>query len=64
MAPYKYWSYCRQLYLMMFYTTVAGWMLYYFYKMAVGDFAGLDAKGVSTHGGLLGDPLTMTFNMV
>ena len=31
---------------MMFYTTVAGWMLYYFYKMAVGDFAGLDAKGV------------------
>lgn len=28
--------------LMMFYTTVAGWMLYYFFKTAKGDFAGLN----------------------
>ena len=28
--------------LMMFYTTVAGWMLLYFVKMAKGDFVGLD----------------------
>ena len=62
---YKYGAIAGNYILMMFYTTVAGWMLYYFYKMAVGDFAGLDAKGVGAlFGGLLGDPLTMTFNMV
>lgn len=61
---YKYGAIAGNYILMMFYTTVAGWMLYYFYKMAVGDFAGLDAKGVGAlFGGLLGDPLTMTFNM-
>lgn len=35
-------NYC----LMMFYTTVAGWMLYYFYLMVSGRFAGKDADGV------------------
>ena len=61
----KYGAIAGNYILMMFYTTVAGWMLYYFYKMAIGDFAGLDAKGVGAlFGGLLGDPLTMTFNMV
>ena len=33
--------------LMMFYTTVSGWMLLYFFKMAKGDFVGLDADGVA-----------------
>ena len=33
--------------LMMFYTTVAGWMLWYFVKMIKGDFTGLDAEGVA-----------------
>ncbi len=33
--------------LMMFYTTVAGWMLQYFIKTAKGDFTGVDAKGVT-----------------
>lgn len=33
--------------LMMFYTTVAGWMLLYFLKTAAGAFAGLDAAGVA-----------------
>ena len=33
--------------LMMFYTTVAGWMLSYFVSMAKGELAGLDTKGVS-----------------
>ena len=28
--------------LMMYYTTVSGWMLYFLYKMAVGDLSGLD----------------------
>lgn len=35
-------NYC----LMMFYTTVAGWMLYYFYLMLTGRFVGADAEGV------------------
>ena len=33
--------------LMMFYTTVAGWMVYYFYITATGKFEGLDSKQVS-----------------
>lgn len=33
--------------LVMFYTTISGWMLAYFVKMATGEFSGLDAKGVS-----------------
>lgn len=33
--------------LMMFYTTVAGWMVYYFYLTATGKFEGLDSKQVS-----------------
>lgn len=32
--------------LMMFYTTVAGWMLYYFYQMLTGRFTGKDAAQV------------------
>ena len=32
--------------LLMFYTTVAGWMLYYFYKFVVGGFVGLDTANV------------------
>lgn len=31
--------------LMMFYTTVAGWMLYYFYSFATGAFSGLHTEG-------------------
>lgn len=33
--------------LMMFYTTVAGWMVRYFVSTAVGDLSGLDASGIS-----------------
>ena len=33
--------------LMMFYTTVAGWMLYYFYLMASGAFAGMNPQAVA-----------------
>lgn len=36
-------NYC----LMMFYTTVSGWMLYYFYLMLTGKFTGLNADGVA-----------------
>ena len=46
----------------MFYTTVAGWMLYYFYKFAVGGFVGLDTANVkNTFNNLLASPATMTF---
>lgn len=51
--------------LLMFYTTVAGWMLYYFYKFAVGGFVGLDTANVkNTFNNLLASPATMTFWMV
>ena len=32
--------------LMMFYTTIAGWLLMYFFKIAAGQFDGLDRAGV------------------
>jgi NSS family neurotransmitter:Na+ symporter len=35
--------------LMMFYTTVCGWMLRYFVDMARGAFTGLDSSGVGEH---------------
>lgn len=57
---YKYGAIAGNLLLMMFYTTVAGWMFYYIYKMASGGLAGLDAEGVgAVFGALLSDPLTM-----
>lgn len=62
---YKYGAIAGNVILMMFYTTVSGWMLYYFYKMAVGGFVGLDAKGVgNVFGSLLSDPVTMAGNMI
>ena len=46
--------------LMMFYTVVAGWMLYYFKATAFGDLSGLDASGVNTFfGDMLADPVPM-----
>ena len=32
--------------LMMFYTTIAGWLMLYFFKMGMGSFRGLDTAGV------------------
>lgn len=50
--------------LMMFYTTVAGWMLQYFVDMARGKFVGQDATGVAgLFGGMLSDPKTMMIYM-
>ena len=46
--------------LLMFYTTVAGWMLRYFFSTAGGTLADLDAAGISEHfDSVLADPLTM-----
>lgn len=51
--------------LMMFYTTVAGWMLLYFMKMLMGDFTGLLAEQVAAEfGGMLSDPVLMMAMMV
>ena len=51
--------------LMMFYTTVAGWLLLYFAKMAKGDFAGLDSVGVANeYSSLMQEPGLMTVFMV
>ena len=45
---FKYPAMAGNYLLMMFYTTVAGWMVYYFVKMATGGFVGLDADAVGT----------------
>ena len=46
--------------LMMYYTTVSGWMLGYFIKFASGTFTGLDADGVSgVFGSMLANPTEM-----
>ena len=51
--------------LMMFYTTVAGWMIYYVYKMIRGEFSGLTPDEVGgIFGGMLADPKAMTFWML
>lgn len=46
--------------LMMFYTTVAGWMLHYFFYMADGTFVGTDAASIGNiFGSMLADPYGM-----
>ena len=48
-TKWHWYSYCGlagNYLLMMFYTVIAGWLLYYFVKMLRGDFTGLDAAGV------------------
>lgn len=51
--------------LMMFYTTVAGWMLYYFYQMLLGRFDGKDTAAVAgMFQSMLEDPLVLTVVMV
>lgn len=51
--------------LMMFYTTVAGWMLHYFCLTAGGAFEGLDVDAVAgVFNGMLADPGIMGFWMI
>jgi NSS family neurotransmitter:Na+ symporter len=50
--------------LMMFYTTVAGWMLGYFFKFATGRFVGASTEQIGAiFEGLIGNPLEMTLWM-
>ena len=51
--------------LMMFYTTVGGWMILYFFKMIKGDFTGMSAEAVAGEfGGMLANPGLMMVFMV
>mgnify|MGYP000482383594 CR=1 FL=1 len=51
--------------IMMFYTTVAGWMVSYFYRFLVNDFRGLDTEGCSDKvDHMLSNPWSMGFWMV
>ena len=51
--------------LMMFYTTVGGWMLFYVYKMLRGEFVGATPEAVgSIFNDMLGDPGAMTVWML
>lgn len=51
--------------LMLFYTTVAGWMMYYFYKFAAGGFSDVTPDAVkSVFNNLLSSPGTMSFWML
>ncbi len=61
----KYIAIAGNYLLMMFYTTVAGWMILYFVKMLLGDFVGLDAGQVEARfGSMLADPVLMMAMMV
>ena len=62
---YSYAGFAGNYLLMMFYTVIAGWLLYYFVKMLRGEFTGLDAQGVAAEfSDLLSRPGTMTLYMV
>lgn len=51
--------------LMMFYTTIAGWMLAYFYKFMIGQFNGLNTQQVGqVFANLTANPVEMTVWMV
>lgn len=57
---YKWWALPGNYLLMMFYTTVAGWMIAFMLFSGAGMFEGADASGVeSTFNGMLADPWVM-----
>ena len=61
---YKYGAIAGNYLLMMFYTTIGGWMLLYFVKMASGKFVGLNADEVAGEfGALTQKPVLMTVFM-
>lgn len=61
----KYLAITGNYMLMMFYTTVAGWMMTYFVKIAKGDFVGKNAEEVGmAFNEMLSDPKLLVFMMV
>ena len=62
---YKYGAMAGNYLLMMFYTTIGGWMLLYFFKMAFGQFEGMDSTQITeSFSGLLNQPVLMTVLMI
>lgn len=62
---YKYFAVSGNYLLMMFYTTIAGWMLIYFFKTLFGSFTGLDIQQVaSVYEATTADPLMSMAAMV
>lgn len=62
---YKWGAMAGNYLLMMFYTTISGWMLYYMYQMATGGFAGMDTAQIETaFADMTGRPLLMTILMI
>lgn len=62
---YKYGAMAGNYLLMMFYTTICGWMLLYFGKTAFGQFEGLNANAIADEfTKLLGQPILMIVCMV
>ena len=62
---YKYGAMAGNYLLMMFYTTIGGWMLLYFFKMAFGQFEGMDSPQITeSFSGLLNQPVLMTVFMI
>ncbi|MDD3185753.1 MAG: sodium-dependent transporter [Anaerostipes sp.] len=61
----KYIAIAGNYLLMMFYTTVAGWMIMYFFKMLKGDFVGMKSSQVSAEfNQILSKPILMIVFMV
>lgn len=62
---YKYFGMAGNYLLMMFYTTIGGWLLLYFFKMAAGRFEGMKAAEIEdAFGELMGQPVLMTVCMI
>ena len=57
-------SYMGMYILMSFYTVVAGWMLYYFFNTASGNFENMGNEVSASFGNMLSDPLSMTVCMI
>ena len=62
---YKYGAMAGNYLLMMFYTTVAGWMLKFFVSTASGEIVGMDTAAVENHFNVdvLGDPVSLIVYM-
>ena len=61
---YKWFGIAGNYLLMMFYTTIGGWLLIYLFKMGAGSFEGMDASQIEgAFGDLMGQPVLMTVCM-
>lgn len=62
---FKWFGMAGNYLLMMFYTTISGWMMAYLFFMVRGDFTGLSLEGVEgIFGGLISNPGVSVFWMI